>query len=279
MHRGVDTDGERLPLIERHTVSDAWALNTYVACDVRCTYCITQAQGISTPRFPRSEVAARLGEELDAITIDRFVVGPYCDVYPSPEAELLVTRRALEVLADRSIGFQLVTKGTTVTRDADLFRHPDTQIQVSLNTVDEAVIRRLEPGAASAADRLAAVNELAAKGVRVRIQVSPWIPGVSDLDELYARVDSTIVLNVTPLRLPRYLARAERAFGLTQAEVNTAYREEYERFGTRPNLRWSHLPPLDGGPLHISRNFGRREIHDWTPSAPAPDPGPPVRCR
>ncbi len=82
----------QLPLIERHTVNDAWAVNTYAACDVRCSYCITRAQGVSRPRYPAIDVAAQLRRELDAAgTIDRLVVGCYADVYPSPEADLRVT--------------------------------------------------------------------------------------------------------------------------------------------------------------------------------------------
>jgi hypothetical protein len=92
LHPDVD---RALPLVERHTVSDAWAVNTYVARDIRCTYCITSAQGRSMPRYPADAVARQLREELDAIEeVDGLVVGPYCDVYPGPEAHLGVTRRA-----------------------------------------------------------------------------------------------------------------------------------------------------------------------------------------
>ena len=34
--------------------------------------------------------------------IDRLTVGPYCDVYPGPEAELGINWRALEVLDERT---------------------------------------------------------------------------------------------------------------------------------------------------------------------------------
>ena len=98
----------------------------------------------------------QLRRELDEIgTIDRLIVGAFCDVYPGPEAQLGVTRRALEVLNERGLGFNLVTKGTTVLRDADLFADPDTLIQVSLTSLDDDVLAGLEPGAPSPAARLA----------------------------------------------------------------------------------------------------------------------------
>jgi DNA repair photolyase len=265
----------RLPLVERHTVSDAWAINTYVACDIRCTYCITSAQGRSTPRVPPDRLVPELGRELDEIgEIDRVVVGPYADVYPSPEAELGVTRRALEVLDERALPFRLVTKGTTVVRDADLLTRRGCLIQISLNTLDGDVIARLEPGAPSAAARLDALHELAARGVHVVLQATPWIPGVTDVRALRQRVDPDIVIQVTPLRLPAHLHRARHALGLTQAEVNDAFRREYERIGPIRQVRWSRPPPLDGSPLHIVHNLGRSNPSDWSPAPPAPDPGP-----
>jgi DNA repair photolyase len=272
LHPDVD---RALPLVERHTVSDAWAVNTYVACDIRCTYCITSAQGRSTPRYPADAVARQLRQELDAIeAVDRLVVGPYCDVYPGPEARLGVTRRALEVLAERALSFRLVTKGTTVSRDADLFTHPDTLIQISLNTLDDEVLARLEPGATAAGARLAVLHGLAARGVRVLVQATPWIPGITDLLALRKRIDATIPIQVTPLRLPAHLSRATRSLGLTQTQVNDAYRREYERVGPLPKVRWSRPPPIDGTALHIIDNIGRFTMSDWTPAPTAPDPGP-----
>jgi len=50
---------------------------------------IPSAQGRSVPRVPPGE-------------IDRLTVGPYCDVYPGPEAELGINWRALEVLDERT---------------------------------------------------------------------------------------------------------------------------------------------------------------------------------
>jgi len=265
----------RLPLVERHTVSDSWAVNTYAACDIRCTYCITSAQGRSVPRVPPGELAAQLRRELDQVgEIDRLTVGPYCDVYPGPEAELGITRRALEVLDERELSFRLITKGTTVVRDADLLTRPGNLIQVSLTTLDDRAIARLEPGAPPAAARLDALHELASRGIAVCLQATPWIPGVTDIRALRERVDRDIVIRVTPLRLPSHLARATRALDLTQAEVNDAYRREYERVGPMRNVRWSRPPPLDGSPPHIVDNLGQRTRSDWTPAPTAPDPGP-----
>src|SRR5688500_9495429 len=101
-------------------VNDSWAVNTYVACDIRCTCCITSARGSRRRGIPAALVKQQLIDELDAIgSVDRVVVASYCAVYPSPERSLRVTRVALEVLVDRGLPFRLVTKGPTVVPDAD----------------------------------------------------------------------------------------------------------------------------------------------------------------
>ena len=143
---------------------------------MRCTYCITNAQGISTPRYQREEIARRLNHEMDQLgEIRLLVVGPYCDVYPSTEVVHRVTRAALEVLSERDQGFVLITKGTDVLRDTELFRHPRTKIEISLCSLDEAALARIEPGAASPERRLATLHELASRGIRMTMQLAPWI--------------------------------------------------------------------------------------------------------
>jgi hypothetical protein len=90
------------------------------------------------------------------------------------------------------------------------------------------------------------------------------------------RVDPDISVIATPIRLPFYLSRAARAYGIAQVEVNEAFRREYERVGPRAGLRWSRLPPLDGSPPCIEDNLGSEVVTEWTPTTTAADPGAPV---
>jgi DNA repair photolyase len=257
-------------MVERLLASDAWEVNTYQACDIRCTYCITRAQGTSRPRFRAAEVPDRLRRELDGIgRIDRLGVGAFCDVYPGPEAELGVTRAALTVLAERDLGFHLITKGPAIARDVDLLARPGVEAQISLNSLDEQAIASTEPGAAPPAVRLDALRRLVAGGVATRLQISPWIPGITDVRALLDAVECLpIEVTITPLRLPPYLTHVGHRLGLDQAEVNEAFRREYERVGPRPNVRWSRPPSLEGAPPRIESNVGQVVVTDWEP-APA----------
>lgn len=114
---------------------------------------------------------------------------------------------------------------------------------------------------------------LHACGVAVRLQVSPWIPGLSDVEAARRAVDPSIPITTSPLRLPDYLDGVSRSLGLTQTDINEAFRQEYERVDPLPNVWWSLPPALDGAAPVIDDNVGRREVVDWTP-APAGVPAP-----
>lgn len=261
-----------LALVERLAPNDAWTINPYGACDIRCTYCITNAQGRSWPRFDLDEVVPRLRSELSAIgRADRFVVGSFCDGYPGVEAELGITRAVIEELVAQELPFRVVTKGTTVTRDADLLVHA-IEVQVSVNTLDEDAVARNEPGAPTAAARLAALHQLADAGVAVHLQASPWIPGVTDIAALRAAVDHAIGITVTPIRLPTTLEPFAERRGLDQASVNDAFHREFDRVGPLDGVRWSRPPPLDGTPPRIELNVGREEPTTWEPAPSDPAP-------
>jgi hypothetical protein len=223
---------------------DAWVLATYAGCDIRCTYCIVSAQGTSVPRFPRDEVADRLRFELDRFSSPpRLGVGAYTDVYPQAEARLGVTRPALEVLTEHHVAYTLVTKGNTVLRDVDLFTdRSQVAIQISLCSTDEDALARLDPGAPSGAERLSMSHTLLDAGVRVRVQASPWIPGVTDLVALLDRLDPRIPVTTTPLRVPDHIRRTPFGRPYDQREINAAFRREYERIGEVPRLVWSRPP-------------------------------------
>ena len=257
-------------------VIDGWALSTYSGCDIACTYCIVQAQGRSVPRYHSHEISVRLRAELDDFADPpRMCVGAYVDAYPSVEPHYRVTRAALEVLVERGLEFTVVTKGAGVVLDTDLFQsHRRGHLQISLCSLDERAIAEIDPGAPAAAERLAVIEHMVDAGVAVRVQISPWIPGITDVEVLLARLDPAVAVQITPLRLPPYLHSTPLGRVFTQAEVNDAFRREFERVGPRPNVLWSRLPALDGAPVHIDHQLGSHEPSEWAPAPASPKAGP-----
>ena len=262
-------------LVSEAAACESWNISTYSGCDIACTYCIVNAQGRSVPLYAADEVAARLRSELDDFADPpRLIVGAYGDGYPSVEPRYRVTRVALEVLVERDLEFQVVTKGAGVVLDTDLFQsHSRGHLNISLCSLDEGAIAEIDPGAPTASHRLAVIQHMVDAGVRVRVQIAPWIPGITDVDLLLARLDATVGVQITPLRVPPYLQSTPLGRAFTQTEINEAYQREYVRVGPRPNVRWARPPALDGAPPHLDHNLGSPKPSDWTPAPASPKAG------
>jgi len=108
-----------------------------------------------------------------------------------PEVEAL-SLPIIERLNQSRISVSVLTKGRLPAALADRRRFPcDNTYGISLVSVDEAFRQEWEPGAAPAADRIAAVRRLHEGGRRTLAHMEPYpTPGVfeQDLDEVLASV-------------------------------------------------------------------------------------------
>lgn len=241
----------RRSLVDEIPECGCFAVHTYWRCDLRCAYCITGSQGRSEPRVDPERLPALLRAELAAVPADALLgLGSLSDAYPSVEATLGVTRLALAELARQRRRVTVVTKGATVVRDIDLLRSMASTVTVSLCSVDEEALARIDPGAPGAARRLSVAAELHQAGLSVWIAASPWIPGVSDAEELVERVrgevgDVPVVFAPLNVRAPAVRATA---FGrrYDQARINRQYLIARAGFGDRRGVRWLRPVPLQG---------------------------------
>ncbi|MEL7237277.1 MAG: PA0069 family radical SAM protein [Planctomycetota bacterium] len=117
---------------------------------------------------------------------DAIVMSASTDVYQPLEAKLGLTRQCLEVLAETSQPVSTMTKGALVLRDLDLWSELAEKnagrVTVTIVTLDDQLAKQLEPRAASPAQRLRMVRKLSEAGVRVNVNVSPIIPGLTDTE-------------------------------------------------------------------------------------------------
>lgn len=249
-------------LLEYMGTCHIWALKTYRLCAHRCVYCNTSAQGASRPVVPLPAVIDVLRNELAQVPPGcRIAIGPPTDGYPPAEARYGVTRAVVTELLRQGRTVGIVTKGTAVMRDAALLAAAGDRacVHVSLSAVDDAMLRRLEPGAPSARARLALVRRLRAAGVGVQVDASPWIPGVSDARALLAAVPSDVIVQFGPLDL---VPLVDDPLGIcrrfTQAAIDAGYLKERRRVGADARARWlypitrgrdimSYMPPLGRG--------------------------------
>ena len=103
------------------------------------------------------------------------------DPYQPVERELELTRRLLEVMAERHKPKLVVqTRSPDVTRDCDLFRRIENnggrvQVNMTVTTDDEDIRRAFEPFCPSNPARLAAIRHVQAAGVDACITMTPLL--------------------------------------------------------------------------------------------------------
>jgi DNA repair photolyase len=232
-----------------------WSLTPYDKCEFRCVYCVTRVQGASKLSIDAAALLPELRRRLDAVPHEELmIVGAFSDGYPPVEEELGITRQVIEELLERQRRVVIVTKGRTVLRDMDLFARMRDRctVQISICSVDDEVLRRLDPGAPSGSERFAMLHALHDAGIEVNLNALPWIPGVSETAELIARTPAGVDIIFSPLNVGEdrdSVTLLGRRYA--RAEVNARYMAEYQRYGHIANTSWVRPspPPQENNPL------------------------------
>lgn len=162
----------------------ALACNLYSGCAHGCLYCYAPSCLQRKREVFHAEVKARPGiiEALrkDAAKLagaaERVLLSFTSDPYQPLEEELRLTRRALEVLVEQHVPFQVLTKGgLRAARDFDLFVEGDGWFATTLVFTDEAWRVEWEPNAAPLQSRVEAIQEAHRRGVRTWVSLEPVI--------------------------------------------------------------------------------------------------------
>ena len=172
------------------------SINAYRGCEHGCAYCYARPTheylGFSAGMDFESRIMVKerapelLRRELASAKWQPQVImmSGVTDCYQPVERKLKLTRGCLEVLAEFRNPVGIVTKNYLVTRDIDLLcklaMHNAAGVNLSINSLDTELARRLEPRASTPKHRLAAVEALANAGVPVGVLVAPVIPGLND---------------------------------------------------------------------------------------------------
>jgi DNA repair photolyase len=172
------------------------SINAYRGCEHGCSYCYARPYheylGFSAGLDFESKIMVKenapelLRRELSSTKWrpQELAMSGVTDCYQPIERKLQLTRRCLAVLAEFRNPVTIITKNFLVTRDLDLLRelaaHNAVQVNLSINSLDSDLARKLEPRASAPRQRLAAVTALAQAGVPVGVLVAPVIPALND---------------------------------------------------------------------------------------------------
>lgn len=203
-----------------------YGMNLYRGCQHQCIYCDSRSECYRIDDFAeilvKENAIELLWRELESKRVKGTVgLGAMNDPYMPVEAELRMTRQALEVIAQMRFPVHVITKGALVTRDTDLLSqisHVFATVTFSVTTADDSLAAKLEPGASRPSERFAAMRTLADHGVACGVAMMPVLPFIEDADEnILAIVDAAHRSGATYV-LP--------AIGLTQ---RTGQREYFHR--------------------------------------------------
>ncbi len=161
------------------------------------------------------------------------------DPYQPIEGKYNLTRKILETIANSPYGkkftVEILTKSVLVRRDFDILKKLDVELGISVNTLDSKAARILEPLASPPMERIKVLKEARTQGIKVYGFISPVIPGITKLDELfrelkfcdYAWVE---LLNTKPAVMARLMPVLRKHFPDAVPKIMFAVEREEEYF-------------------------------------------------
>ena len=173
-----------------------YSVNPYRGCSHGCSYCYARpgheylgmSAGID---FETKILVKRRAPELLRQFLARpkwnaetIVFSGVTDCYQPAERDFRLTRGCLEVLAECRQPVGLITKNAIITRDVDLLQelaaHQAVRVAISVTTLDQSLVRVMEPRTSAPPARLRAIETLAKAGVPTNVMIGPIIPGLTD---------------------------------------------------------------------------------------------------
>lgn len=161
-------------------------IDLYSGCEFKCVYCIAKNrhEKINKPLTDQTKLEYFVNK--NRILNLPFYISPWTDPYQNLENKYKLTEKLLKHLHAIEASYFVLTKGTLIKRDVNYFINRDnTFIAISLNTVNNNITSRTEPGAPSAEERMDLIEYLIGiKGLKTVVKIDPIIPGLTDGEEL-----------------------------------------------------------------------------------------------
>ena len=172
------------------------SINPYRGCEHGCIYCYARpahaymdlSPGIDfeTKLFAKPDAPELLKREISrrGYRCTPIALGTNTDPYQPIERKWRVTRGIIETLAACDHPLTIVTKSALVERDIDLLSAMAAknlaQVFISVTTLDNDLMRKLEPRAAAPRARLEALARLKSAGIPTGVMFAPVIPALND---------------------------------------------------------------------------------------------------
>lgn len=174
-----------------------YTINPYTGCQHGCKYCyadfIRRFQNIKPLWgdfvYAKVNCPELLEKELEKNKPGYIFMSSVCDCYMPLEGKLKLTRKILEIISKskykNKFTLGILTKSALVKRDFDLLKDLNAEVGLSINTLDERASRLIEPLASSPIERINALKEAKKQGIKVYGFISPVLPGITDLEQIF----------------------------------------------------------------------------------------------
>ncbi|HEY7594593.1 MAG TPA: intein-containing Rv2578c family radical SAM protein [Actinophytocola sp.] len=205
-------------------------------------------------------------------THEHVAMGTNTDPYQRAEGRYKLMPGIIRALADSGTPFNILTKGTVLSRDLPLLAEVSKQVPVGLGVsialVDRELQRSLEPGTASPQARLELVRKITEAGLPCGVFVAPVLPGLTDtierLDTLLAAIAETGASGATVL--PLHLRPGAREWfaewlAREHPELVPSYRQIYAR-GSNADIRYRRWLGRRVGPLLRRHGLAAKEARE-----------------
>lgn len=191
--------------IKSHRLPYQWDLNIYRGCSHNCQYCFAlythqylDHGSFGKDIFVKMNIVSKLEEHLKRHSFEGEVInlGGVCDNYQPLEAKYKIMPEILKLLITYRVGCVISTKSDLILRDIELIKELSSityvNVAASIISLDEELIRKLEPGTTSIERRLSMLERIKKEtNASVGLHMMPIIPYVTDqkenLEKLYER--------------------------------------------------------------------------------------------
>jgi DNA repair photolyase len=169
-----------------------YSMNLYRGCQHQCIYCDSrsecyQIEHFNTEVLIKANAIELLRKELASKRVKGTIgTGSMNDPYMPLEADVNLTGRALEVIAQFGFPVHVMTKSDLVLRDLDTLCQINAHfaaVSFTVTTADDALVAKLEPGAAPVSERFRAMRVLADRGIHTGVSMMPILPFIEDNED------------------------------------------------------------------------------------------------
>ncbi len=244
-------------------------MNLYRGCQHQCIYCDSRSLCYQIEDFSDILVKVNALELLERELASKRVkgtigTGGMNDPYMPLEAEINLTGRALELMLRHRFPVHITTKSDLVLRDIDTIKAISeiyAAVSFTITTADDALARKLEPGAPPPSSRLQAMSNLANEDIYTGITLMPVLPFIEDNEANITDIVELARDSGASYIIPSFgmsLSDRQRAYYYDKLDIHfPGLRSKYEeRFGEQYHCPASNAEALEKVFIELCNRYG-----------------------